>query len=73
MTRLVIIFEILALIVGLSAVILFTSYLLTDYQACIIIVEPVVWIRLTEVFMGIVAVPFLLNLINSKIKALSQQ
>ena len=59
--------EILALIVALSAVIIFVFYLLLAYNKCIIFTEPISYIRWSEVVLGIVSIAVLIVLVMKKI------
>jgi hypothetical protein len=66
--------EILALVIALlavvvftfSAVVVFTFYLLTDYNSSTFFLEPIVWIRVPEICLGIFSIPILLRMIWRK-------
>ena len=60
--------EILALIVALSAVVVFVFYLLLAYNKCIIFTEPIGYIRWSEVVMGAVSIVVLGLVLFKKVR-----
>ena len=58
------IFEFISLVVGFSAVAIIT-YRLVLYPA-IVFYEPILWVRMLEVIMGLVSLPILLVLMIKK-------
>ncbi len=60
--------EVLALIVALSAVVIFVFYLMLAWNKCIIFTEPIAYIRWSEVVMGLIAIPVLVVILWKKIR-----
>jgi len=54
--------ELISLVVGLAAVIVFTFYLISSYDKALIFLEPNLYIRIPEIVLGVVAIPFLIRL-----------
>ena len=61
-------FEILALIVGLISVAIFTFYLVTNYDKAIIFTEPIKTIRIAEIITGIISIIILTYMLGDRIK-----
>lgn len=59
--------EIVALIVALSAIVVFVFYLLLAWDKCIIFTEPIAYIRWSEIVMGVVAGAVLGVILKSKV------
>jgi len=59
--------EISSLIVALAAVIILVFYLFFAFEKCIIFTEPAFSIRASEVFLGLVSIPVIINLIRKKL------
>ena len=60
--------EVLALIVALSAVVIFVFYLMLAWNKCIIFTEPIGYIRWSEVIMGLIAIPVLIVILWKKVR-----
>ena len=57
------IIEAFSLIVGLSAIITIVYYLITDSSTCFLPYEPILWIRIPEIIIGIIAIFLLLRML----------
>ena len=68
MQRAMKILNIIGLIAGLSAVMVFTFYLLLDYQSPIVFIEPTMWIRVPEIIWGFIAIPVLIKYLVKEVK-----
>ena len=55
-------FRLLACVSGFSAVVIFTFYLITLYDKAIIFTEPILWIRIPEIILGIITAPILFKM-----------
>ncbi len=51
-------YERFSLIVGFTAAITITFFLATSYGRCIILFEPIWWIRIPEIIIGIFIAPY---------------
>jgi hypothetical protein len=56
-------FKIASLIISLSAVVCLVFFLLTSWNYCIILFEPRLYIRIPEIILGIISIPFLIKMI----------
>ena len=59
--------ELLALAIGLGASATITFFLLNYPAKCIIPFEPILWIRIPEIILGLFSIIFLIKIINEKI------
>ena len=63
--------ELLALIISLSAVATITFYLLFNYKHCMIFTEPIWWIRILEIIMGLFTIFMIIKIIRREIKMIT--
>jgi len=60
--------ELFGLVIGLAAVIVLTFFMITNMDICIKPFEPIIWIRIPEIIMGIFSIIILIKLIGDKLK-----
>jgi len=59
-------YEPICLIWGISTIGIVTFFLITDYNYCIGFMEPLWYIRIPEVILGIISIPYYLKKIYGK-------
>ena len=54
-------YEIFSIIVGASAICIILFFLGLGYDKCIIFMEPILWIRIPEIIVAIIVLPYYLK------------
>ena len=65
--------ELLSLVIGMSAVIVITFYLATNYGKPIYFTEPIAFIRISEIILGLISLPFLFSILIKKVKSFENE
>ncbi len=65
-----IVFEIIALVTGFACLLVWTFYMITHYDNCLIATEPILAIRIPEIILGLFSIPILIKMIWNKVKNL---
>ena len=60
--------ESFAIIVGIVTLLVWVHSLITNFQVCIFFFEPIVWIRIPEIIMGLVVIVIFIGMIGERIK-----
>ena len=61
-------FELLSLVVGFAAIIVFLFFLITNFSKPIFFTEDILLIRVAEILLGLFSIPFYINMILEKLK-----
>jgi len=59
-------YESICLLWGVSVILMVTFFLFTSWEYCIIIMEPLWFIRIPEVILGIISIPYYLKKIYGR-------